>query len=141
MDANFGDWLSSQHWDYFATLTYPKPYSVRSARRAQEAFWKDVPGTAIWVTERGTLTGRVHNHALLRLPHPLTSAGLILATRQRLWKHYRHKFKTLDDNGDIVYPRCDFDPYKGESGARYCAKYITKQPDDWDISLCQQTIR
>lgn len=117
-----GDWLAAQEWDIFATMTYPVAYSARSARRAQEHFWKRYPGSVVWVTETGSHgEQRIHNHALIRTnTDDLDHLGKDCAYLFRKWRN-------------LYQGRCSFDPYISEAGARYCAKYITKKPDDWDI--------
>ncbi len=130
------DWLSSFHWDHFATLTFADPRSEASARKAFLRFVGQLRGLTHGGSvgyfcgyEYGTF-GRLHLHSLMRtstpqpdlgvggVPHP--SAALPC---ELVWKTW---FETY---GRATVAR--YDPRRGAAG--YVAKYVTKRLAYYDI--------
>jgi hypothetical protein len=130
------DWLSSFHWDHFATLTFADPRSEASARRAFNAFVGQLRGLTHGGSvgyfcgyEYGTF-GRLHLHALMRtttpqpdlgpggVPHPCEAlpSGLV-------WRTW------FDRYGRATVTR--YDPQRGAAG--YVSKYVTKRLAYYDI--------
>jgi hypothetical protein len=120
---NWGDFLSTIHWQFFATATFARPvsaaYSLYAARQWVESLSESA--YAFIGHERGTIGERVHCHALLggvfsrprRDGHP--TDRLLATERVRLaWTH-----------GDIQVDA--YDP------RRAAALYIAKCPDDADV--------
>lgn len=128
----FAAWAGAFPWHTWATLTYAphSPHSgreqnptVRSARRA--VAWLLERGrvhTAVWVTERGSRFGRVHNHALLSF-YPGIGPWAVQVDQDETERTWERVFGFAQ-----MEP---FDPVKGAAG--YCGKYLRKQDCDWDI--------
>lgn len=118
----WGQFLSGYPWDWFATLTFREPVGSFRAHRLFGYFVRDIEKAAgipiAWFRgdEYGPRGGRLHLHALM-----LNVAHL----RRLTW---------MDDwNRRAGYARIlPFDP--GRGAAYYCAKYVTKQFGDWDLS-------
>ena len=130
------DWLSTFHWDHFATLTFADPRSEHSARRAFAKYIRSLVrltgggSVGFFVGyEYGTL-GRLHLHALLRTSAPQTRLGpggrpraSSRLSEQSVWQTW------YDDFG-----RATVAPYDRQRGAAgYVAKYITKRLAFYDI--------
>lgn len=118
----WGDFLSRYPWDWFLTLTFRDPTQSFRAHRLFGYFVKDIEKAAGvpvgWFRgdEYGSRLGRFHMHALM-----LNVAHL----RRLSW---------MDDwNPRAGFARIvEFDPKLG--AAYYCAKYVTKQFGEWDLS-------
>ena len=130
------DWLSSFHWDHFATLTFTEPRSEHSARRAFAKYVRSLDrltggGSVGYFCgyEYGTF-GRLHLHALLRTSSPQTwlghggrpRASKALPTNQ-VWREWYDTF------GRATVAR--YDRKRGAAG--YVSKYVTKRLAYYDI--------
>lgn len=125
----FGGWMGRVPWHTWGTFTYAprNPVTgeaviptVDSARRSIEWFLGEgLIESAVWVTEKGSRFGRVHNHALLS-GFNQDLAPMDRAQLQRMWEA-RHGFARLEQ----------FDPSRGAAG--YVGKYLRKQDCDWDL--------
>ena len=129
-------WLSSFHWDHFATLTFAEPRSEASARRAFNSYVRALHrlthgGSVGYFCgyEYGTF-GRLHLHALLRSASPQTvlapggcaRASSALPTNQ-VWRAWYDSF------GRAKVVR--YDRKRGAAG--YVSKYVTKRLAFYDI--------
>ena len=118
----WGKFLGGFPWDWFCTLTFREPVSSFTAHRRFGYFMRDVECAAglpiAWFRgdEYGPHGGRLHLHALV---------SNVAHLRRLTWMDHWDK-----RNG---YARIlPFDPEQG--AAYYCAKYVTKQFGDWDLS-------
>jgi hypothetical protein len=118
----WGEFLGRFPWDWFCTLTFRDPVPSFTAHRRFEYFARDLERAAgqpiAWFRgdEYGPRGGRLHIHALIA-----NVANLDRFTWMARWENR---------NG---YARIFiFDPTQG--AAYYCAKYVTKQFGDWDLS-------
>ncbi len=130
------DWLSTFHWDHFATLTFAEPRSEDSARRAFAKYVRSLSrltagGSVGYFCgyEYGTF-GRLHLHALLRTSAPQTflarngraRASLALPS-DWVWREWYEHFG-----------RATVAPYDRKRGAAgYVSKYVTKRLAYYDI--------
>ncbi len=130
------DWLSTFHWDHFATLTFKDPRTEASARRA---FAKYV-GSLSQLTHGGSVGyfcgyehgtfGRLHLHALLRTASPQTylarggraRPSKALSDRQ-VWQAWFDRFGRATVSA--------YDRRRGAAG--YVSKYVTKRLAFYDI--------
>jgi hypothetical protein len=118
----WGEFLSGYPWDWFVTLTFRDPVPSFRAHRMFSKFARDIEKAAglptAWFRgdEYGPRGGRLHLHALM-----LNVAHL----RRLSW---------MDEwNRRAGYARIlPFEPDKG--AVYYCAKYVTKQFGEWDLS-------
>jgi hypothetical protein len=118
----WGQFLSQFSWDWFATLTFRDEVKSFTAHRRFERFVRDVERAAglpiYWfrVDEIGSRLGRFHLHALF---------GNVGHLRRMYW---------MDKWSERVgYARIF--PFTDRRGAAYyCAKYVTKQDGDWELS-------
>lgn len=130
------DWLSTFHWDHFATLTFREPRSEPSARRAFARYvntlHKFTHGGSVGYFcgyEHGTF-GRLHLHALMRTstPQPDLGAGGLPRSSKALPSElvWRAWFDT--------FGRATVSPYDRRRGAAgYVSKYVTKRLAFYDI--------
>jgi len=135
------DWLSSFHWDHFATLTFADPRSEHSARTAFTHYIRSLTRLTVGGTvgyfcgyEYGTY-GRLHLHALLRTSTPQTRLGpggrarasSALPTDQ-VWRQWYDTFGRA-----TVVP---YDRKRGAAG--YVSKYVTKRLAFYDIDKMER---
>lgn len=126
------EFIDNMDWDYFATLTTSYEQTMKSARRSVERFHdranQNSATTIFFASEPYDVKDGFHVHALIKTEmefqnlvecYQITSGGQKLGIKQRI---QLRKF------------------YKGEGGAMYCAKYITKRLSDWDILLPKNTL-
>jgi hypothetical protein len=118
----WGEFLSRYPWDWFLTLTFREPVKSFTAQRKFDRFSRDIEEAAglpiAWFRgdEIGSLGGRYHLHALM-----LNVAHLRRLTWMDKWNQRAGFARIL--------------PYDRERGAAfYCAKYVTKQFGEWDLS-------
>ncbi len=125
----WGEFLSGYPWDWFLTLTFREPVKSFTAQRAFARFAKDIEKAAglpiAWFRgdEIGPIGGRYHLHALM-----LNVAHLRRLTWMDEWGRRAGYARILP-----------FDPQLG--AAYYCAKYVTKQFGEWDLSDNLQAFR
>lgn len=118
----WGDFLGGFPWDWFCTLTFRDPVPSFTAHRRFAFFMRDVEQAAglpiAWfrADEYGPLGGRLHLHALV------SNVGHL---RRLTWMD---RWDARNGYARIL----KFDPEKG--AAYYCAKYVTKQFGEWDLS-------
>ena len=118
----WGQFLSRYEWDWFVTLTFKEQISTFGAHRRVRWFLKDLDRAAgvpiFWfrADEYGERLGRFHIHLLI---------GNVAHLRRLDW---------VDEwNRRAGYARIfPFDNTK--RAAFYCAKYVTKQSGDWELS-------
>lgn len=130
------DWLSTFHWDHFATLTFREPRSEASARRAFEGYVRSVRslthgGSVGYFVgyEYGTF-GRLHLHALMRTSSPQPDLFTSRCSRasealpsETLWKVWWERYGRATVS--------DYDPKRGAAG--YVSKYVTKALAYYDL--------
>lgn len=130
------DWLSSYHWDHFATFTFAEPRSEPSARRAFASYVRSVRqltygGSVGYFVgyEYGTF-GRLHLHALMRTSAPQTRLGpggrscaSSALPSSALWEVWFERFGRAKVE--------DYDRKRGAAG--YVSKYVTKALAYYDI--------
>jgi hypothetical protein len=122
----WGQFLSRFSWDWYATLTFREWVKSFRAHRLFEQFMGDLEKAAgvpiLWfrADEIGPHGGRFHIHALI---------GNVAHLRRLTWMDRWHELAGI---ARIV-------PFNTKRGAAYyCAKYVTKQFGDWELSdnLC-----
>jgi len=130
------DWLSSFHWDHFATLTFADPRSEASARTAFTHYTRSLSrlthGGSVGFFcgyEYGTF-GRLHLHALLRTYTPQTRFGRCgrppaskALSDKVVWETWFERF----GRATVV----SYDRRRGAAG--YVSKYVTKRLAFYDI--------
>lgn len=118
----WGKFLGQFQWDWFVSLSFREIVPTFRAHRLVRYFLQDV-GTAAGVPifwfradEYGEHTGRFHIHALV---------GNVAHLRRLDW---------MDEwNRRAGWARIfEFNQERG--AAYYCAKYVTKQSGDWELS-------
>jgi hypothetical protein len=120
-DAMAG-FLARFPWDWFLTLTFRDPVPSFTAHRRFSRFARDIEKAAnlpvAWfrADEYGPAGGRLHLHALM-----INTAALSRLHWMDQWNHRNGYARILA-----------FDPALG--AAHYCAKYLTKNFGDWDLS-------
>lgn len=115
-----GEWLSTQRWTHFTTITAPYPLSVTSAKRLAERTlnrWKAITSAPVhmcYAIERNGDGFSHHIHAVVNFKAEVTP----------------------DMFGDLVGTskgRIDLQHYDPSlRGAQYVAKCITTKSDHWD---------
>lgn len=118
----WGEFLSQFSWDWFVTLTFRDYVKSFRAHRLFGYFVRDIEKAAgqpiIWfrADEIGPQGGRFHMHGLI---------GNVSHLRRLYWMDY---WKELAGYARIL-------PFELKRGAPfYCAKYLTKQNGDWEMS-------
>ena len=130
------DWLSTFHWDHFATLTFAEPRSEASAKRAFAKYVRCLCGLTYGGSvgyfcgyEYGTF-GRLHLHALMRTstPQPELGPGGVPCASKALpcglvWRAWFDSFG-----------RAKVETYDRRRGAAgYVSKYVTKRLAYYDL--------
>jgi hypothetical protein len=118
----WGQFLSGFPWDWFVTLTFRDEVMSFRAHRLFARFVREIEKAAkmpiFWfrADEIGPRGGRFHIHALM---------GNVAQLRRMYW---------IDRWNEIAgYARIlSFDSKRG--AAYYCAKYVVKQINDWELS-------
>jgi len=118
----WGQFLTEFSWDWFLTLTFRDWVGSFRAHRLFGFFVRDIEKAAgmpiFWfrVDEIGTHGGRFHIHALI---------GNVAHLRRLTWMDRWHDLAGI---ARIL-------PFNAKRGAAYyCAKYVTKQFGDWELS-------
>jgi len=119
----WGQFLSRFPWDWFLSLTFRDDVKSFRAHRLYGYFVRDLEkaagGTPIFwfrADEIGPRGGRFHMHALI---------GNVAHLRRMSWI----------DRWDRLAGYARIVPFNARKGAAYyCAKYVTKQFGDWDLS-------
>jgi hypothetical protein len=120
--AGWGQFLSGFPWDWFLTLTFKDEVGSFRAHRLFGFFVRDIEKAAglpiFWfrADEIGFHGGRFHIHALI---------GNVAHLRRLTWTDRWNKLAGIAR----ILP---FDSKRG--AAYYCAKYVTKQSGDWELS-------
>jgi hypothetical protein len=118
----WGQFLSQFSWDWYVTLTFRDCVKSFRAHRLFERFVSELEKAAgipiFWfrADEIGVHGGRFHIHALI---------GNVAHLRRMTWLDRWHDLAGIAR----ILP---FDAKRG--AAYYCAKYITKQGGDWELS-------
>ena len=118
----WGQFLSGFSWDWYVTLTFRDWVKSFRAHRLFEQFMRDLEKAAgipiFWfrADELGTHGGKFHIHALI---------GNVAHLRRLTWMDRWHDLAGI---ARIL-------PFNAKRGAAYyCAKYVTKQSGDWELS-------
>lgn len=122
LTEGWGQFLSQFSWDWFLTLTFRDWVVSFRAHRLFGYFVRDLENAAgipiFWfrADEIGPHGGRFHIHALI---------GNVAHMRRMTWV----------DRWDRLAGYARILPFTAKRGAAYyCAKYVTKQSGDWEIS-------
>lgn len=132
VQQSMAQFIDTQEWDYYATLTTSYEQTMPSARRLAHRMHdranRSSETTMFFACEPYDVKDGYHIHALIKTEmdfksliecYQVTSAGKKIGKHQRI----------------------DLQKYqKGMGGAMYCAKYITKKLSDWDILLPKNTL-
>lgn len=157
LDA-LSDWLVTQQWSYFGTITTKHELTPRGARRlmsnwldAIEHYFGDIK--AFWVAEEFGLRRKpgVHIHFVVQVPpnwcmqqKPKYEAAWNGTTEARNlygWAIMHDTARRLaggeswrNKSGKTGrWHRIDLQPYNGTAaGVKYCMKYLTKGFVEWD---------
>lgn len=150
------EYLSTQKFDWFFTITAKHHLSIESCRRVAERFASSVQrygsgslapemrdGVIFWVCEpHKHAEAGFHLHGLYRKPFP----------RFAHWGN-KDEFKMLkfearkacggdewvNKSGEMgLWHRVRFEPYRGKTGADYCVKYLNKYLSDYDFLPIKQ---
>jgi len=120
--VGWGQFLSQFSWDWYVTLTFRDWVKSFRAHRLFEQFVRELEKAAgipiFWfrADEIGTRGGRFHIHALV---------GNVAHLRRMTWVDRWHELAGI---ARIL-------PFNSKRGAAYyCAKYVTKQFGDWELS-------
>jgi len=118
----WGQFLSQFLWDWYVTLTFRDWAKSFRAHRLFEQFVREIEVASgipiFWfrADEVGTHGGRFHIHALI---------GNVAQLRRLTWMD---RWQELAGIARIL-------PFNSKQGAAYyCAKYVTKQFGDWQLS-------
>ena len=118
----WGEFLTRFPWDWFCTFTFRDPVPSFTAHHRFAYFARDLERAAglpiAWFRgdEYGPRGGRLHLHALI-----LNVGNLRRLTWMDRWNERNGYARIL--------------PFDAEKGAAfYCAKYVTKQFGNWDLS-------
>jgi hypothetical protein len=125
----WGQFLSRFSWDWFLSLTFRDEVKSFRAHRLFGYFVRDLERAAgipiFWfrADEIGSHGGRFHIHALI---------GNVGHLRRLSWMD---RWNCLAGYARIL-------PFEARKGAAYyCAKYVTKQSGDWDLSQNLEAFR
>jgi hypothetical protein len=122
LSVAWGQFLSGFSWDWYVTLTFRDWVKSFRAHRLFEHFVRELEKAAgipiFWfrADEIGFHGGRFHIHALI---------GNVAHLRRLTWMDRWNKLAGIAR----ILP---FDSKRG--AAYYCAKYVTKQSGDWELS-------
>ncbi len=119
----WGQFLSQFSWDWFVTLTFRDEVNSFRAHRLFSQFVRELEQAAgvpiFWfrADEIGPHGGRFHIHALI---------GNVAHLRRMTWV----------DRWDRLAGYARILPFDAKRGGApyYCAKYVTKQSGDWELS-------
>ncbi|MDC0908686.1 hypothetical protein OAQ21_01055 [Flavobacteriales bacterium] len=117
LNRAYGEFFGREKWDYFSTLTYKYPKSVKRNRDEMNKLPKYlkkqvITFSMIWVTEYHRTGTSAHSHLL--------SKGVDVAVIDKYWSNSNLGYKKFNDHK--VYER--------DKGANfYMAKYIDKEID------------
>jgi hypothetical protein len=119
--AGWGQFLSGFPWDWFLTLTFKDEVGSFRAHRLFGFFVRDIEKASgipiFWFrADEIGFHGRFHIHALI---------GNVASLRRLTWMDRWNKLAGIAR----ILP---FDSKRG--AAYYCAKYVTKQSGDWELS-------
>ena len=120
LNRAYGDFFGREHWDYFSTLTYKYPKSVKRNRSIMDRLITSLKKQAtafsmVWVCEWHRSGTSVHSHLLTK--------GVDITLIDKYWTNSNLGYKKFNDHK--VYER--------DKGANfYMAKYIDKEID-YDI--------
>lgn len=120
LNRAYGDFFGREKWDYFSTLTYRYPKSVKRNRDEMNMLTKYLKKQAIafsmvWVSEWHRSGKSVHSHLLTK--------GVDIKLIDKYWSKRNLGFKKFNDHK----------VYEADKGANfYMAKYIDKEVD-YDI--------
>ena len=120
LNRAYGDFFGREQWDYFSTLTYKYPKSVKRNRsimdRLISSFKKQALAfSMVWVCEWHRSGTSTHSHLLTK--------GIDITLIDKYWTKSNLGFKKFNDHK----------VYEKDKGANfYMAKYIDKEID-YDI--------
>ena len=117
LNRAYGDFFGREQWDYFSTLTYKYPKSVKRNRsimdRLISSFKKQALAfSMVWVCEWHRSGTSTHSHLLTK--------GIDITLIDKYWTKSNLGFKKFNDHK----------VYEKDKGANfYMAKYIDKEVD------------
>lgn len=127
--TDYGKWLKSLDWTYFATLTTEYLLTMKSARRLVDRFHKNlnkiVPTTIFWAAETFKVKDGHHIHCLIHTNGRLPYEMLIHSYQNATGKKETDKWN-----------RIEAVPYNPKlNGTTYSSKDIWKADSDYDLLL------
>ena len=117
LNRAYGDFFGREKWDYFSTLTYKNPKSVKRNRIEMSKLTKHLKKQAlafsmVWVTEWHSSGSSTHSHLLTK--------GVDVTLIDKYWTNSNLGYKKFNDHKI----------YEKDKGANfYMAKYIDKEID------------
>ena len=117
LNRAYGDFFGREKWDYFSTLTYKYPKSVKRNRIEMSKLTKHLKKQAlafsmVWVTEWHSSGSSTHSHLLTK--------GVDVTLIDKYWTKSNLGYKKFNDHKI----------YEKDKGANfYMAKYIHKEID------------
>jgi len=120
LNREYGNFFGREKWDYFSTLTYKFPVSVKRNRIEMDRltkFFKEqaLAFSMVWVSEWHRTGTSTHSHLLTK--------GVDVAVIDKYWSKSNLGYKKFNDHK----------VYEKDKGANfYMAKYIDKEID-YDI--------
>jgi len=134
--SDTADWLQSQDWKHFITMTTPYELTLGGARRLSERFYERAvnnvfDGTSsrmFWVAEKFEAKDGFHLHGLIDYNDGIFPAGNgweVLSETYQITSGARKKGENF---------RVQFAKYDSRRAAgKYCAKYLLKECADYDV--------
>jgi len=120
LNRAYGDFFGREQWDYFSTLTYKYPKSVKRNRSIMDRLISSLKKQAlafsmVWVCEWHRSGTSTHSHLLTK--------GIDITLIDKYWSNSNLGYKKFNDHKI----------YEKDKGANfYMAKYIDKEID-YDI--------
>tara|TARA_B100001175_G_C19423786_1_gene597489 strand:+ start:794 stop:1189 length:396 start_codon:yes stop_codon:yes gene_type:complete len=117
LNRAYGDFFGREQWDYFSTLTYKYPKSVKRNRSIMDRLISSLKKQAlafsmVWVCEWHRSGTSVHSHLLTK--------GIDITLIDKYWSNSNLGYKKFNDHK----------VYEKDKGANfYMAKYIDKEVD------------
>lgn len=128
-----GNFLDTQPWDLWCTLTTRHELTLNAARRSIVRFannlhnTKKLPVTIFWASEKFDLKDGFHIHSLIRFNNELEWKG---NTREK-FKEVVNSWQVVNNTKEVRLHAERFN--QGRGACSYLSKYITKQITDYDI--------
>jgi len=134
--SDTANWLQSQDWKHFVTMTTPYELTLGGARRLSERFYEraimqvfeGLPSRMFWVAEKFEAKDGFHLHGLINYDDRIFPAGNgweVLSETYQITSGARKKGQNF---------RVQFAKYnKSRAAGKYCAKYLLKSYADYDV--------